>query len=250
MSNYRPYFKFIRDFNIRMFLIILTIISVNISISVWASIGSDKPVIIYSSQLISMGILLCFLSGFFYSLTLFSNAMSIKADRVGYLKASLLWGIILSVGIAVFCIVVDAGFKAFIGSITDKLVQTNALIPSISIKSSKFILGLANVTLTNLFVFSLGFMIGAIWYRFKIIYNVIFFAGIPSALGAYIANSSTKSPVLLEVWGNRVLYNIGKFIDNKLLMVMTILTFIFLFILIGVRLLIKAPIKDYAHDLI
>ena len=253
MSNCKPYFKHIWELNKKILIVLPFILCINTASSVWGTLKMAENYnesIIYASQSIAFSIVIVILAGLFYSLKLFSHSMSIRADRVGFIKASLIWGIILGIGLGVFGLIIDMGCKMFIEVYTGRTVEIYSQINWVNNGAYEFGTSLISRIFNNLILFSTGFMLGAIWYRLKVKYSVLIFVVVPIASVSYLANYGFRNPTKVEEFGNKILnifeyLMVNQHISNSLKVVGIII-----FTIVGVRLLIKAPIKEYANDLI
>lgn len=93
-------------------------------------------------------------------------------------------------------------------------------------------------------------MMGAILYRLKIIYSVLIFAIIPIGAIAYAANYGFRNPDKTEAFGLEVINTLAFLMENQDVAIIIKFIGIVIFSIVGVRLLTKAPIKEYAHDLV
>lgn len=253
MSNYKPYFKYIGTFNKKMLIILPAILCVNTVTAVWGIISMAKHYnesLIFTSQSIPMSIVISVLAGLFYSLMLFSNSMSIKADRVGFIKAALYWGVILGIVLGVGSFIIDIGCKAFIESYTGRSVEIYSQINWINNGAYEFGTNLMSRMFNNLILFSTGFMLGAIWYRLKVKYSILIFIVLPIVSVTYAVNYGFRNYEKVEQFGNNILGIFEYLVANQHISNSLKIIGIFIFTLVGIRLLVKAPIKEYANDLI
>lgn len=252
MSNYKPYFKYLWELNKKMLVIFAIIFVINTITTVWGILESASyhDTLMFSSQSSAMGIVICVVLGLFYSLMLFAHSMSIKADRVGFIKAALCWGVVMSLGLGVLGFMLDMGCKAFIETYTGKSVDIFSQINWINDGEYGFVNTLISRIFNNLTLFSTGFMIGAIWYRLKVKYSILIFVILPIVLVTYAANYGFRNPEKIEKFGLKILNTMEFFMVNQHISNSFKAIGIIIFTLAGVNLLIKAPIKEYANDLI
>lgn len=253
MGNYKPYFKYMKDFTVSVLLIFLVILVFNTLTSVFAMIKvgeHNEGVLDYTSQSIMMGNTLCIGVGLFYSMKLFSQAMIIRADRVGYIKAAFIWGLILAVGMTLFGEVVDALAKTLLEAKTIYKVEVNSIFMLMGSEEFNVSTSVAKKILNNLTIFSVGFMIGALIYRLKIKYSVLLFAGVPLVVFMYLVNLSSRNPERLSYIFVKTIDILEFLIKNQGISTGIQGVVLILCSIVSIRLLIKAPIKDYAHDLI
>lgn len=253
MSNYKPYFRYLKDMNMKMVAIFVTILFINTALSIFGTVQSahiQDGAINFASQCSVVGGMVCIGVGFFYSFSLFTSTMSIKADRVGYLKASLLWGLALAVGLALFSSVFDVLCKVILEGWTGMSVKVYSEMRWIQMGRLQAATDIISRITSNMALFSLAFSVGAIWYRLKIKTSVILFLIIPVAFTTYGVNFGMRNPERIEQILDAITGPILFVITNPGIFTGVKIVAIIAFTLIGVRLLIKAPIKDYANDLI
>lgn len=253
MSNYKPYFRYLRDMNMKMMLIFVVILCINTFTFIVGTVQSadfQNDVINFSSQCSVVGGMICIGIGFFYSLSLFASTMCIKADRIGCLKAMFLWGVILSVGLGLFSYGFDMLCKVILEVLTKMPVKIYSDILWIDMEILEVLTRIFNRMIGNMALFSLGFVVGAIWYRLKVRTSILIFVILPVIFTAYGVNFGIKNPdkmnlifvkirnILAILFENPVLFNSIKFFG------------IVVFSVAGIMLLIKGPIKEYANDLL
>lgn len=176
--------------------------------------------------------------------------MSIKADRVGYLKAMLLWGIILSVGFALFSYGFDILCKVILEAITKMPVDIYSEMRWINMKRLPVATDIISRITGNLALFSLALALGAIWYRLKIRTSILLFVVLPVAFTAYGVNFGIRNPETVELLFGKIGDIVLKLLENPVLFTGIKCMGILASSAIGIMLLIKAPIKDYANDLL
>ena len=253
MSNYKPYFRYIKDMNMKIILIFAFIMCINASLSIVGTVKSSEyqnGTINFISQCsISAGII-CLLVGLLYSLSIFASCMNIKADRVGYLKAVFLWGMILSVGFALFSFVFDTLCKVILEAWTDMPVNIYSQMKWIDMRRIQMDRDIISRIIWNMAIFSLGFLVGAIWYRLKIRTSIVLFVITPIAFVGYITNFGIRNHGKIDILINNMCNTVEQLIENPVLINMIMSFGILAFSVGGIILLIKAPIKEYANDLL
>lgn len=252
MSNYKPYFRYIKDINLNMLFVFIVIIFVNTFtsvISITKTVYVDG-VIDFLSQCTLIGSIACLALGVIYSLSLFNSIMSIKADRVGYLKAVFLWGTILAVGFALFGFGFDMLCKLILESWTKLPVKIYSNLPWIDMGSIQVATGTISRIINNMMMFSIGFGVGAIWYRLKVRTSILLFGVLPIASIVYIFNLGMRNPEKMNIFITNIGNMIANLTGNPLLFTGLKCLLVVVFSISGIMLLIKAPIKDYANDLL
>lgn len=263
MNN--PYLSFLKR-NVKIILGVFILIgAVNIGATSISNIimssneTSTEPIRIMI-QATQMSMFICFLFGIVSIIKMFNGAMSIRGDRVGFLKALAVWSIIIALFLSISSILFEIGSKVLIEYATNREVYIISDVLWINLEDVEikvtdlsliwFVKTIILRTLTNILMISVGYMVGAIEYRLKIKYNILLFIVIPVIFVGYLINQIIRSEeIILNIIMNimtMMLYIIEKPMIYAIIQVVLIGICTF----IGTKLLIKAPIKDYAHDLI
>ena len=227
-----PYFNFIKRDSLQMILILSIIILINQGLTAVSNIymalepGFDRTINMYS-QATAFSSMFCFIAGIMFILRNFSGAISIKGDRKNLLKAFAVWAIIMSSFMVVFSTTLEVGLKILTEVITHK-----------------------EVTLIGLMLFSLGYMLGAIGYRLKKRTNILVFVVIPVVLIGFLVNSALRIDEFIIIMLVAICNIIVYLVENPGLIILISLICIGVFSLIGTKLLIKAPTKEYSNDLL
>lgn len=255
-----PYFNFIKRDAIQMIIIYLVTIMVNQGITSISNIymalepGFDRQINMFSqSNVFSM--MFCFISGIMFILKNFSGAISIRGDRESFLKALSIWAIIMSLLIVVLSTTLEIALKTLVEVVTHKEVVFISNPEWIEMKSHDitfiwFIKAIFSRFVNGLMLFSLGYMLGAIGYRLRKTTNVIVFVVIPVVLIGYIVNSALRMDEFIMNLGVAIYNIIVFFIENPVLIILANIICIGIFSLFGTKLLINAPTKEYANDLL
>ena len=263
MNN--PYFKFLKR-DVRLYLIIfISVVTVNVGMSAISNIisnfdGTSVEPIRFFSQSSMVGCIICIVYGITCIVKTFGGVIGIRADRLGFLKAFGLWSIAIAVFVALFSILFDIGCKELIELITKREVYLISDINWISISDLEFkvtdvyfmwfIKSIITITLTNILMISLGYMLGAISYRLKVRTNVILFIGVPILFAGYISAQAFKNQDVVLGWVMNFINITLYIIQNPVALISLQIIGIRVFSLVGTKFLVKAPIKEYAHDLI
>ena len=260
-----PYFNFLKRDAIQMIIIPLTIIAVNQGLTSISNIYMalepefDRQINMFS-QSNAFSMMFCFMAGIIFILKNFSGAISIRGDRKSFLKALSIWAIIISLFIVILSTTLEIGLKTLVEVITHKevvLISDLAWleIVGIEMKSSDitfiwFIKVIFSRFVNGLMLFSFGYMIGTIGYRLRKRTNVLVFVVIPVVLIGYIVNSALRMDEFIINLGVAICNTIVYFIENPVLIILANIICIVIFSLLGTKLLIDAPTKEYANDLL
>lgn len=263
MNN--PYYKFLKR-DVKLILILLiSIVTVNVGMSVISNIisaldRSSIDPIRFFSQASMLACIMCMVYGINCTVKTFSGVISIRGDRLGFLKAIALWSIVIAIFASLFSVFFEIGCKELMELITKREVYVISDMPWISINNLEFkvddmsliwfIKSIITRTLTNALMISLGYMLGAISYRLKVRTNVILFIGLPILFAGYISAQAFKNQDMVLDWMMNFISNMLYIIQNQGILIGLQVMGIIVFAFIGTKLLIKAPIKEYAHDLI
>ena len=253
-----PYFNFIKRDSLQMILILSIIILINQGLTAVSNIymalepGFDRTINMYS-QATAFSSMFC--------LRNFSGAISIKGDRKNLLKAFAVWAIIMSSFMVVFSTTLEVGLKILTEVITHKEVTLIGDIPmriqiaDMEMKNPDiifmwFIKAIFSRFISGLMLFSLGYMLGAIGYRLKKRTNILVFVVIPVVLIGFLVNSALRIDEFIINMVVAICNIIVYLVENPVLIILISLICIGVFSLIGTKLLIKAPTKEYANDLL
>lgn len=263
MNN--PYYKFLkRDVKIAL-IAFISIVTVNVGMSVISNIisaldGSSIEPIRFFSQASMLAYIMCMAYGINCTVKTFGGVISIRGDRLGFLKAIALWSITIAIFASLFSVFFEIGCKVLMELITKRKVYVISGISWISIDNLEFkvadvslmwfIKSIITRTLTNTLMISLGYMLGSISYRLKVRTNVILFIGVPILFAGYISAQAFKNQDVVLDWVMKFIGATLYVIQNPVILISLQIIGIIVFALIGTKFLIKAPIKDYAHDLI
>lgn len=253
MNNYKPYFRYLGESNIRLAGGFIIILLVNTLIGLFGTsygVESSREALVITSQSSLFSNLICLIIGGSYSLTFFSSAMSIRADRVGYIKAAFYWGMLFSIGFGIFSFAFDSIYKFLLELLSGVPVQMYLATFWIEFGDINSSTNILRGILTNITLFTLGFAVGAIWYRLKVKTSILIFAVIPIVIVGYGINYGLKNPDKMNEIGHVALDILSTLMMNNTISSFIKVISICLLSLIGIKLLIKAPIKDYANDLI
>lgn len=261
-----PYFNFIKRDALQMILILSIIILVNQGSTAVSNIymalesGFDRTINMYS-QATAFSSMFCFIAGIMFILKNFSGAISIRGDRKNLLKAFAVWAIIMSSFMVVFSTTLEVGLKILTEVITHKEVILISDIPmwiqiaDMEMKNPEitfmwFIKAIFSRFISSLMLFSMGYMLGAIGYRLKKRTNILVFVVIPVILIGFLVNSALRMDEFIMNMGVAICNIIVYLVENQGLIILISLICIAIFSLIGTKLLIKAPTKEYANDLL
>lgn len=260
-----PYFNFIKRDAMQMIYILSIIIAGNLVVTAIPNIymalepGFDRTINMYS-QATAFSSMFCFITGIMFILKNFSGAISIRGDRKNFLKALAIWAIIMSLFMVVFSTTLEVGLKILTEVITNKEVILIGDTPWVEIAGMEmknpditfiwFIKTIFSRFISGLMLFSLGYMLGAIGYRLKKRTNILVFVVIPVILIGLLVNSALRMDKFIMDMGVEIINMIVYLVENPGLIILISLICIGVFSLIGTKLLIKAPTKEYANDLL
>lgn len=261
-----PYFNFIKRDSLQMILILSIIILINQGLTAVSNIymalepGFDRTINMYSQATVFSS-MFCFIAGIMFILKNFSGAISIRGDRKNFLKAFAVWAIIMSSFMVVFSTTLEVCLKILTEVITHKEVTLIGDIPmwiqiaDMEMKNPDitfmwFIKAIFSRFISSLMLFSLGYMLGSIGYRLKKRTNILVFVVIPVLLIGFLVNSALRMDEFIMNMGVAIYNIIVYLVENPGLIILISLICIGVFSLIGTKLLIKAPTKEYANDLL
>ncbi|WP_070000535.1 hypothetical protein [Cellulosilyticum sp. I15G10I2] len=184
-----------------------------------------------------LGISFLLITGCLYSYYQYEIYLSIQAKRQTYLKGIIVVGTLGSIGFISLVYGLAQVATAF----------ARVIMPSDVVKDSfpLSIEGMLNLWGIGLVAFALGFFVGALFYRFKRVTAVCVTS---TPLLVFII--SLLSNYLFENDGSMYLMLSMMLVVKSLVGGIGQIIYILLFWMMGYQLLVKAPIKQYAHDLI
>lgn len=103
--------------------------------------------------------------------------------------------------------------------------------------------------ISSLFVMSIAYICGSMFYRLKMKYNILVFILIPGILFGVIFNILFSNRYIGDKLGT-IMWSITCFVEKPIITIILEILFTVLFIIIGNKFLKNAPIAEYAHDLI
>lgn len=254
MNSIKPHLNFLMHSYKQWMLFIAIFIGIQVFITIIQAytIGENhfKTLAMYKQQIDIFTIFLPTVSMVTISTREFGGAMSIRGDRMSFIKASIIYIIMISLSSLVFAYVVKFGINLMVGGYEEQYADIGGYLIVLNnfIGNNGVIVNLLSIFSLQLVFCSLGFMFGAIFYNLDIKTSVILFIGLPIIITFYIVKLTfSNSSLILRVADH--ITNIGIYLCTKPLIfysleVVTILISLFLAYL----LLRNAPIKEYAYS--
>lgn len=103
--------------------------------------------------------------------------------------------------------------------------------------------------INSLFVMSIAYICGSMFYRLKMKYNILVFILIPGILFGVVFNILFSNSYIGDKLGT-IAWSITCFVEKPIVTIILEILLTALFIIIGNKFLKNAPIAEYAHDLI
>lgn len=243
---------------IKGFIIAVFAINLVNGISTGYFLESGKELVFFSQSSI-IGLIFSVIYGVLFSYTYFNGAMSIRSDRKAYIKASIKWIVIISISLGLSGIIIDLISKEILGLIFSVDVSMKTQIPwffggelqqGLDNLSISDIVSIIFANISSMLAFGgIGLLCGSLVYRLKKKYSILLFIGVPVLIVMYFVNLAVTNPQKGEVILMKMLevslfiYTnfYVSFVLNALIAIISTLIFI--------KLLIKAPVKEYAFDL-
>ena len=277
MNKLMPYFKLMKKNIILVIVIALSIVIVNDGKEILTGFNHslfENGYLIFKSEIYSSTALLMFIFGVLLSYKQFNISMNIKADRNSYIKASIASIIGLSIVLSIITILFIIALKFIVENVSGKnalVLGDSAYITSTAIDfinnlpgmgHSAIIYGINDVSakgiimdilgqfLTLLSLSSIGFLFGSLIYRLKKITSVIIFLIIPaSIISLGVAFSLFNTDLFMNYISMNLTNILMLIINTNVRLILKILSIVIS--LTGATILLKkAPIKEYAHDLL
>ncbi|MBY2477646.1 ABC transporter permease [Clostridioides difficile] len=264
MNELKPYIKF---FNKNTKLYIITFIIVGIVMNILPVIAlkafgevsknnlytNVNPILTYLTILI-----------FVYGVNMvnkdFSGALSIRADRKSCIKAIVTNLIVLSFIISIVGMVLIFLSKLFIEIITGYSIDLSTLLKKDAIWTSisaliepttssiplTYLNYFVQIVVNEIFIGLIGALLGAFTYRVRKATSVTMLIGIPVLVIIYMINFATKNIDKILIYLEKIIY----LFQNPFILLGTKIGIMAICVIFIVLLLRKAPIKDYANDLL
>lgn len=264
MNELKPYIKFFNK-NTKLYIITFVIMGIVMSIlpvvtlKVFGEVSKDNlytavnPISTYLTILI-----------FVYSINMvnrdFSGALSIRANRKSCIKAIVLNLIILSFTISIVGMVLIFLSKLFIEIITGYSVDLSVILrkdmiwtsisaliePTTSSVPLTYLNYFVQICINEICIGFIGALLGAFTYRVRKASSVAILIGLPVLIIIYIVNFATKNINKILMYLEKIIYSF----QNPFILLGTKVGIIVICIIFIILLLRKAPIKDYANDLL
>ena len=103
--------------------------------------------------------------------------------------------------------------------------------------------------ISSLFVMSIAYICGSMFYRLKMKYNILVFILIPGILFGVVLNILFSNSYIGDKLGT-IAWSITCFVEKPIVTIVLEVLLTALFTIIGNKFLKNAPIAEYAHDLI
>ena len=254
MNRIKPHIMFLKHSYIYYMIFILIFIYLQVSafliegLSRGESLG--ESLILYKTQLSVLGILFPTVFSLSIAVKEFSGAMSIIAYIKSFIKASIIYIIIISLSTLVFVTLIEELINLLSNNVSSgnvKLDNETELINMI-VGDEGIIGSFFGMFICQLAFSSLGFMFGAIFYRIDIKTNIILFIVLPIIAVLYITRLSYINADIISKFGERMLLIVDYFINNpSKLYALEVIVFVAAMGLASLMLK-NAPVKDYAHN--
>lgn len=251
MNRIKPHVMFLNHYYKYCMIFVLFFVGLQMGIILFEGLFEGEDIanqfMVYRSQLKMMGIFFPMIFSLSLSVKEFSGAMSIRADRIAFLKASILFiivfnfSILILVNLAEIVILNTCNTGNFVAGNESEMVQL--------IIGDKGIIG----SFLGLFIsqvsFSLiGFMLGAIFYRIDIKTSVILFIAVPIVVVLYLTRLSYINAPIINIIGENILWMVDYFLRNPVVFYLVELVIGAISMGLAYLMLRNAPIKDYAHS--
>lgn len=251
MNSIKPHLMFLKHYYQYCMIFVLFFIGLQMGIILLqgAFTGEDiaNQFMVYRSQLKMMGIFFPMIFSLSLSIKEFSGAMSIRADRTAFLKASIIFIIVFNFSILI--LVNLAEIVILITCNTDNFIAGNeSEIVKLIIGDQGIIGSFLGLFISQISFSLIGFMFGAIFYRIDIKTSLILFIALPIVLVLYITRLSYINAPIIKVIGENVLLMVEYFLRNPIVFYFVELVVSTISISLAYLMLRNAPIKDYAHS--
>ncbi|HBG5727200.1 TPA: ABC transporter permease [Clostridioides difficile] len=264
MNELKPYIKFFNK-NTKLYIIIFMIVGIVMNIlpvfilKIFGEASKTNLSTIVNPILTYITILL-FVYGVNIANKDFSGALSIRADRKSCIKAIVIDLIILSFVISILGIVLIFLSKLFIEIITGYSIELSVLLKRDMIWTSisalidhstssmplTYLNYFVQICINEICIGFIGVLLGAFTYRVRKVTSITILIGLPILMIIYIVNFATKNMHKMLLYLEKIIYSF----QNPFILFGTKVGIIVICIIFIILLLRKAPIKEYANDLL
>lgn len=264
MNELKPYIKFFNK-NTKLYIIMFVIMGILINIlpvfilKIFGELSKNNLSTIVNPIFAYIAILI-FVYGVNIANKDFSGALSIRADRKSCIKAIVMDLIILSFVISIIGIILIFLSKLFIEIMTGYSIDLSVLLnrdiiwtsisaliePSTSSIPLTYLNYFAQICINEICIGLIGALLGAFTYRVRKATSVTILIGLPILIIIYIVNFATKNMHKILMFLEKIIYSF----QNPFILFGTKVGIIVICIIFIILLLRKAPIKDYANDLL
>jgi hypothetical protein len=175
--------------------------------------------------------------GFILAFKDFSGAVSLRGERLSFLISS---GIAIVLGAIGLCILL--ALNAVIVNLIGSIMWKQSLGDVMRVLGQPFKMGMIEISFIYLLVAALGFFVGAVLYRIRIV-TAVSIGVLPIAVLFAIYKVNPEAAELIVI-------TILQFLENYVFNGWYNLLWAGVFFVLTSLLLKKAPIRPYAHDLI
>lgn len=251
MNNLKPHVMFLNHYYKYCMIFVLFFVGLQMGIILLQGLFTGEDIatqfMVYRSQLKMFGIFFPMLFSLNLSIKEFSGAMSIRADRMAFLKASILFIIVFSfsililVNLAEIVILITCNTGNFVAGNESEIVQL--------IIGDKGIFGsFLGLFISQVYFSLIGFMLGSIFYRIDIKTSLILFIAVPIVVVLYLTRLSYVNAPIINIIGENILWMVDYFLRNPVTFYLVELVTGVISMGLAYLMLRNAPIKDYAHS--
>lgn len=264
MNELKPYIKFFNK-NTKLYIITFVVIGVLMNIlpvvvlKVFGEVSKDNLYTIVNPILTYLTILV-----FVYGVNMvnkdFSGALSIRADRKSCIKAIVMNLIIVSLITSIVGVFLIFLSKLFIEIITGYNIELSVLLrkdmiwtsisaliePSTSSITLTYLNYFVQICINEICIGLIGAALGAFTYRVRKVSSIAILIGLPILTIIYMVNFAIKNTNKILIYLEKIIYSF----QNPFILLGAKVGIIALCIVFIILLLRKAPIKDYANDLL
>ncbi|AWH77175.1 hypothetical protein [Clostridioides difficile] len=264
MNELKPYIKFFNK-NTKLYIIIFMIVGIVMNILpvfILKILGEASKTNLSTTvnPILTYITILPFVYGVNIANKDFSGALSIRADRKSCIKAIVIDLIILSFVISILGIVLIFLSKLFIEVMTGYSIELSVLLkrdmiwtsisalidPSTSSTPLTYLNYFVQICINEICIGFIGVLLGAFTYRVRKVTSITILIGLPILIVIYMVNFATKNMHKMLLYLEKIIYSF----QNPFILFGTKVGIIVICIIFIILLLRKAPIKEYANDLL
>ena len=253
--NKNPFYEFFKGYIPKLIMMIFILISVN-NITPFISdmrsyFSNNREGLIFinsTSDICYMGV---FLLTLIFTNNFLPQMLNIRGDRQSCIKAFFKMMLIVVIIAVVSGVVVEFSLDYIckLYNVKAEFYTRTSTVEWLGEGMDNIFIILVIRFINSMFVMSIAYMCGSMFYRLKMKYNILVFILIPGILFGVVCNILFNNRYIGDKI-ETIAWSITCFVGKPIVTIILEILLTALFITIGNKFLKNAPIAEYAHDLI